>query len=195
MRKGFLQRCSAAAFLAAVVVVFAVAAFPANAQDRLVPACTYTVPASPGPDGVPGTADDIAGYVIEGLCQFCDLFTLAHNVFNFFTLLVTPALAVVLFLIGAFFLMFSGGSEAGRTKGKKIMTGTVVGVVIVLLAWVAVNTTINVIAGFGIESDPAGQPGGFPWPWNRPDCGSPACYESCLAEGNTPSECMGLPPC
>lgn len=109
-------------------------------------------------------------------CQFCHLFVLIHNVYNFLALQITPALAVVMFVFGGLLLMFSGsdtvlsGGAKQSATAKRILTGTVMGVVLVLLSWILVNTTINVIAGFGVEAEIAGQPAGFPWPWNAPVC-------------------------
>ena len=122
------------------------------------------------PDGAAAAGLVPCGGAGEAPCQFCHLFVLIHNVYNFLALQITPALAVVLFLAGGAALMFSGANEGLKATGKRIILGTVIGVTLVLLSWVLVNTTINVIAGFGVESEIAGQPAGFPWPWNAPDC-------------------------
>lgn len=98
-------------------------------------------------------------------CNFCDIFVLLHNIFWFITINLAAPLSVLLFMIGAFILMFSGANEGWKTRAKSILRGTLIGVIIVLLSWVIVNTTINVIAG-----STTGQPQGFPWPWNAPQC-------------------------
>lgn len=104
-------------------------------------------------------------------CDFCDLFGLVHNVFDFITLTLTPAIAVVLFVASGLMLIASGASESLRQRGKDMLRGTIIGVVIVLLSFVIVNTTINVLTGLGVDSSASGTtPTGFPWPWNDPSC-------------------------
>lgn len=110
-------------------------------------------------------------------CTFCHFFILIHNIFDFLALKVAPALSVAMLIAGGLILMFTGGFGGTETRpgpralGMRIVRGAIIGLVIVLLSWVIVNTTINTIAGFGVESDVAGQPPGFPWPWNTPPCG------------------------
>jgi hypothetical protein len=151
-----------------------------------------SAPIAQGAGLVPCTGDQ------ANPCTFPCIFTLIHNIFNFLVLEITPALSVVAFIVGGVLLMFAGANEQLRARGKRTLSLTLLGVTIVLLSWVIVNTTINVLAGFGVEETTPGQPKGFPWPWNKPPgCGvsSPGCYEECLKEGNTPTECNGLPSC
>lgn len=112
------------------------------------------------------TLDANGNPVPTGLCQFCDLFKLIHNIFQYLAFTVTPALSVVVFLIGAFLLMFSGASEQLKTQGKAAIRGAVIGIVIVLLSWLIIDTVINVLAEVG----GGGGNAGFPWPWSQPDC-------------------------
>lgn len=103
---------------------------------------------------------------IIGLCKFCDIFLLINNIFDFLALVITPTLAVVAFLVGGLTIMFGGASTKARSTGKRIVTYTIIGVVVVLISWVLVNTTINILTG-------TDEPAGFPWPWHDPACEPP----------------------
>ena len=64
------------------------------------------------------------------------------------------AIAPILFIIGGLMMIASGGNPERITQARKTMIGAVVGVVIVLCAYLIVNTVIGVfhisgIAGFG----------------------------------------------
>lgn len=96
-------------------------------------------------------------------CTFCSLFQLFQNVFNFITWTLAMPVAVVTFIIGGLMLMLGGASTTSRTRALSIIRGTLWGLLIILLSWVLVKTTINLLAG----SD---QPAGFPWPWNNVSC-------------------------
>ena len=53
--------------------------------------------------------------------------------------------AVVLILYGGFTWMTAGGNEEKVEKAKKIITGAVIGLVIVLIAWAIVIFALNVL--------------------------------------------------
>lgn len=108
-------------------------------------------------------------------CELCHFFSLAKNISNFFIKDITPAAAVLFFVWGAVLLIISGTSEQAslRAQGKKIMTNTVYGILIVFSAWIIVNTTLNLLIGQSSDvGTTAGQSGSsFPWPWaNPPSC-------------------------
>jgi len=76
-------------------------------------------------------------------CNAKDLQQLVVNVINF--LITTSAIIAVLFIIwGGFLLLTSGGSPERISSGKKAITAAIIGFVIVLVAWVAINTFITV---------------------------------------------------
>jgi hypothetical protein len=55
--------------------------------------------------------------------------------------------ATGLFLIGAFLMVASGGSEANLAAGKKIMKAALIGLAIILASWMILSTVIWFIAG------------------------------------------------
>ena len=94
-------------------------------------------------------------------CKPCDLFVGFVNVINFLVFTITPIAAAIMAVIAGFILIF-GGSETAKTMGKKMLTNTVIGLVIVLCSWLIVNTIIRAI-GRGVGGwSPAG--------WNQIQC-------------------------
>lgn len=84
-------------------------------------------------------------------CSACDALVVIRNIID---ILFEVALlfGIIMVAFGAIYLMVAGASEKGVSKGRKIITMAVVGVVIAILAWVIVNTIISMIT-----------PGGFNW--------------------------------
>ncbi|MBI2010940.1 MAG: hypothetical protein HYS89_01770 [Candidatus Colwellbacteria bacterium] len=93
-----------------------------------------------------------------------------------FLFTISIPLLTVMILLGGFFILTAAGNPQRLQKGKQIIVWGIIGFVIILLAG-GVSTLVSNILG----SDESG--------------GSSFCYEECLEEGNTPSECRGLPSC
>lgn len=82
----------------------------------------------------------------EGPCNLCFLFLLLQNVMNF--MVNTVGIVATLFLIiGGIIIVASGTNKTLYEKGKNVVTNTIVGTIIVLGAWVVINT-ILIISGF-----------------------------------------------
>lgn len=92
-------------------------------------------------------------------CTVCHIFQLIDNIFDFFVVLSFP-LAGLMIAWGAVLILSSGGAEARVRSGKDAIKAAVIGVAIVLLAWLIVDTIIvNLALG-----------GGFLFPWNNIPC-------------------------
>lgn len=52
---------------------------------------------------------------------------------------VSGSFALLMFIIGGLMWIFSGGNEQRVTRGKQIITGTVIGIALVLGSWLLVN--------------------------------------------------------
>ncbi len=91
-------------------------------------------------------------------CTVCDFFLLVQNIFTFLTTQLAPPVAIAMIIIGGVVVMTAGGSER-LTTGKTILTNALIGFGIVLLSWIAVNTTINII--FNAKT---------PFPWDKVTC-------------------------
>lgn len=86
----------------------------------------------------------------ENECNLCYLFLMLSNVMNYMVNMV-GIIAVVFLVIGGGVKVISGGSEELNKKGNGIITNTIIGTVIVLVAWLLINT-IFTIAGFTREN-------------------------------------------
>lgn len=77
-------------------------------------------------------------------CTVCDVVSGGITIAN---LLATSLSGIVLlmFVIGGFCMIISRGNEELVTKGRKIIMGAVIGIVIVTFAWVIVNTVLRVL--------------------------------------------------
>ena len=95
-------------------------------------------------------------------CTLCDLFVLAKRIVDFFVLYILIPLAVFTFIVGGFILLTSAGDPGRIGTGKKIMTATVIGLIIIFTSWLAVDTVIGLLT-------PAGSP--FQG-WKTINCGT-----------------------
>lgn len=87
------------------------------------------------------------GIAANPSCDVCDFFKMADNIIKFVMTYVVPAIAAILMVVGAITFMTAGGSEGQITKGKSIITSTVIGIVIILLAWIVVDSVIKSLTG------------------------------------------------
>ena len=77
--------------------------------------------------------------VIEEPCNICHAAEMGQNIINFLIRTVVPALAILIAAWGGFEMITAGGSETRYQSGRARLTKVVVGVLIVLVAWIAVN--------------------------------------------------------
>lgn len=86
------------------------------------------------------------GCTVSGNCTFTDLMMVVINVSEW--ILAIAGIAALLFLIlGGANLLISGGSEQVVSRGKKMITGSVIGLVVILTAWIFVNLAIVAVTG------------------------------------------------
>ena len=157
--------------------------------------CTCTCPAGiPCPGGqckgglVPcgRTCDDPCTKNCEcAPCTLCHLFVLFKRIVDFLTLNIIFPLAVLMIVVGGAMFLTAGG-DPGRIGGaKKILTATVIGLAIILAAWLIVDTVITFLT-------PAGSPFQN---WSTIDC--PVCGDGNCDSGETSENCpadCGAPP-
>jgi len=75
----------------------------------------------------------------EGNCQLEDMMQVFVNIANFI-LGIVGSLALLLFVIGGFYFLFAQGESGKITKGKDFLKGAVVGLLIVFVAYIGVQT-------------------------------------------------------
>ncbi|MCR4328031.1 MAG: pilin [Patescibacteria group bacterium] len=94
------------------------------------------------------------------LCQLLSLFQ--HLIY--FGMTVAVMVIAPLFLIwGGFMILISGGSTERISKGKTILTSTIIGIAMALGAFLIVNTFLWVL-GNNPAIDGPNKPGGVNWP-------------------------------
>jgi hypothetical protein len=97
--------------------------------------------ANPTPSPTPGTA----GQTPPTCTNLCDLIgTFINAIYLLFSIgifILTP----VLLVWGGVMLMLAGANPGMLETGKKILMGTVIGIVIILCAYLLVNTVLSVL--------------------------------------------------
>lgn len=118
-------------------------------------------------------------------CQPCHIFVLGQNILNFLWWGLSIPIATLMLAYGGFLMMLPGGigevvtlgtggekSVKQINKGKKVLTNTLIGILIVFFAWLAIDTIIKVVAGQNLGSGATAKvlgPKGF-GPWNKIPC-------------------------
>ena len=103
------------------------------------------------PCGGPGQPD----------CQFCHVAELVDNVFQWVAGVLTIIL-VILIIFGGLRYVTSTGNVAAGTAARRIIANAMVGYVVVLLVWTALNFGFRVLIG--------GEEIGGLGPWNEVQC-------------------------
>ena len=103
-------------------------------------------------------------------CTLCDIFRMLQIIINYvwWALLIIAPLFII---AGGIMILIAGAKPDQLESGKKIITGTVIGLTIAFLSWAIVNMVFNTLA----KSE--GEEGAFPWPWNRIECTGGAIKE------------------
>ncbi len=97
---------------------------------------SYTT--SPSPAGLVQ-----CGGVDQPVCDKGEFYKLLSRLFKYLVF-ISGIVVVLSIAMGGFFMLISGGSEEKVSYGKKTMRASIVGLIIVLTAWVMVNTIITV---------------------------------------------------
>ena len=72
-------------------------------------------------------------------CEFCHIFVLLSNILNFILFCITPLVAALMIIIAGVWFLATGGSPEFYSQAKSVLTAAVIGLVIVLAAWVFLN--------------------------------------------------------
>ncbi|MFA5413566.1 MAG: pilin [Patescibacteria group bacterium] len=87
----------------------------------------------------------------DQVCGFNDFILLGINLTKMILGLV-GSLALLFFIYGGITFMLAGGKSEAIDKGKKILTNAVIGVAIVLGAWIIVNFSIAALTGTPVSN-------------------------------------------
>lgn len=69
----------------------------------------------------------------------CDFFSMVNNILDMIMLYIAPFVAICFMVYGAVVFVTAGGAEDKITKGKKILTMAIIGLIIVWGAWVVID--------------------------------------------------------
>ena len=81
-------------------------------------------------------------------CNFCHLFELTSNILNLILTCAAPIVASLMLVVGGFYFLVSGNSSELLTKGKTFITAVVVGLLIIFIAYMSLNT---LLASMGVS--------------------------------------------
>lgn len=119
-------------------------------------------------------------------CQACHVIELAQNIINFLVG-IAAFIAVALFAYAGFLMFTAAGNESQIAKGKGFFTSVFIGIVIVLIGWLLVDTLMKWAFQGRDNTADQGSPlyratmGTF-GPWNQINCVASPTYQP--ASGN-----------
>ena len=103
------------------------------------------------------------------VCQACNAIRLGQNIINFFVA-AASFIGVGMLIYAGFLLLTSGGNTSGRDSAKRIIWNVLIGLVIVLIAWLAIDTVMKkLFEGSALYEQFQGTGSGF-GPWNQIEC-------------------------
>jgi len=105
----------------------------------------------------------------EDPCTACDLLVLAQNVLKF-ALEIAFLIVIGSIVYGGFRWIFSLGKEENLKAGQKIITNAIIGIVIILTAWLIVNTVFWVIKQMGGDN--------YTGTWFHIDCSESSGFQN-----------------
>jgi len=76
-------------------------------------------------------------------CQFCHLFVLIERIINFIFTCLVPIAASLMLIVGGLYLLIAGPSPEKVNQAKGIITAAVIGIVIIFVAWIFLNTFLD----------------------------------------------------
>jgi len=84
-------------------------------------------------------------------CTICDFFDTLARIYNFLVINIATPLAVLSITIGAAVMIVSAGNPNIHGLGKKILYAAIIGLVLVYLSWIIINTILSSL-GFQLGS-------------------------------------------
>lgn len=99
--------------------------------------------------GFTSSITNAAGLVpCEGTaCTWNHLYALVANIINFMVYTLALPLTVIFIVWGGFLVMTAGGSQSRFESGKQAITWAVIGLVVVLAAWLIISLIIQALCG------------------------------------------------
>jgi hypothetical protein len=99
-----------------------------------------------------------------GECTVCDFVSLGQRIINFFVF-ASVVVATLLFVNAGALYIFSPGNPGNISKGHRIFTNTLVGILFILVSWIVVDFIMRALV-----KDELIREGGTWGPWNEILC-------------------------
>ena len=100
--------------------------------DGLVPCGRSTNdPNTPEPENAP--------------CTFCHFFVMLDRIIDWLIIVIAPIAALLFIVIGGFLILVSRGNPVMYQKGRNFIVWALIGVAVMLSAWVLVNTFLQTV--------------------------------------------------
>ncbi|MFA6353911.1 MAG: hypothetical protein WCW93_03185 [Candidatus Paceibacterota bacterium] len=78
-------------------------------------------------------------------CGWKDLMDLVNNVIGFVLKGMVIPIAAIMFVYAGFELVTSGGSTEKRGIAKKVLTNTVIGLILAVASWLIIRTILSIL--------------------------------------------------
>lgn len=93
----------------------------------------------------PNYTDSSGATVTRDPCTQCELLHLVDNLMDFILVAAAPILATFFFLVAGVYIMLGGAKPDMLATGKRIFSSALIGIIIVMLAWLITNTLITTL--------------------------------------------------
>jgi len=78
-------------------------------------------------------------------CELCDFFVMIDRILDFVLIKIVPVIAVLMLVVGGLMFFFSGGSPTTASNAKRLITATVIGLVVIFAAFLLVGMILSFI--------------------------------------------------
>lgn len=96
-------------------------------------------------------------------CGTCQLVTLAENIIDIL-IIIMVGIAAILIAYAGYLMVISAGNASKFQRGKGIFTNVIIGLIIMLVAWLIIDTMLRTLLPNGVVAQNASLP------WNRIQC-------------------------
>ncbi len=80
-------------------------------------------------------------------CTMCDIFKLLKRIIDYVAFTLVPIIAGLLVLMAGFYIILGAASPEMVSTGKKMLTNTLIGIVIIYGSWMVTNFILKSLAG------------------------------------------------
>jgi hypothetical protein len=97
-------------------------------------------------------------------CDFCHFFALFKTIIDWVVYVIVPAIALLFVVLGGFIIATSRGNPGQSQKGKDMIIWTSVGIVVIFVGWMVINSFlagIGVVDWIGLKGGLFGPEGGL----------------------------------